>query len=77
MLADEAVSLPPAVVIDVGLADVGWVVVEANACWASGLCGCDPREVLRTIRRASVRTGELREDEKPWARSAHMCAKSG
>jgi hypothetical protein len=48
-------GLPPACVVDVGLIrGRGWAVVEANPCWASGLYGCDPREALHTVRRASV-----------------------
>src|SRR6185503_5672490 len=47
MLGDTEVDLPPAVVVDVGrMSGRGWGVVEANAAWASGLCGCDPARVL-------------------------------
>lgn len=68
LLNDERVELPPAVVVDVGSSSVGWVVVEANPCWASGICGCDPRDVLHVIRRASVRTSELGSVDERWAR---------
>jgi hypothetical protein len=47
LLGDQRVELPEALVVDVGkTADRGWCVVEANPCWASGLCGCDPRAAL-------------------------------
>ena len=42
-------KLPPAA-LDVGLiSGRGWAVVEANAAWASGLYGCDPRKILPVI----------------------------
>ncbi len=72
MLADPAVESPAAVVIDVGLMEEGWAVVEANACWASGLCGCDPREVLPVIRRASVPAAGATSDDRRWSRRAHL-----
>ncbi|MBX7194849.1 MAG: ATP-grasp domain-containing protein [Sandaracinaceae bacterium] len=47
LLGDAQVDLPEALVVDVGRTrDRGWCVVEANPCWASGLCGCDPRAAL-------------------------------
>ncbi len=72
VLADPAVRLPPAVVVDVGRAEgLGWVIVEANPCWASGLCGCDPRDLLPVMRRANVHTRALPETDKPWSRAGH------
>lgn len=72
LLADPAVRLPPAVGVDVGRAEgLGWVVVEANPCWASGLCGCDPRDLLPVMRRANVPTHALPESDKPWSRAGH------
>jgi hypothetical protein len=69
LLADPAVELPPAVVIDVGeIVGRGWAVVEANAAWASGLCGCDPEAALRVVRRASVPAAGLSEGDRPWLR---------
>jgi hypothetical protein len=53
VLRDPRVSLPAAVVVDVGLVrDRGWAVIECNAAWGSGIYGCDPVEVLRVLRRA-------------------------
>jgi hypothetical protein len=54
LLADSSVHLPAAVVLDVGRTrERGWLAVETNPAWASGLCGCDPRAVLPVLRRAS------------------------
>jgi hypothetical protein len=51
LLADPAVEVPPAVVIDVGAIEGrGWAVVEANPAWASGLCGAEPTAVLEVLR---------------------------
>jgi hypothetical protein len=66
LLADPAVAVPPAVVIDVGeIAGRGWAVVEANPAWASGLCGCDPAAVLDVLRGCVV-VGD--GDEARWLR---------
>jgi len=69
LAADRDVALPPAAVVDVGrLADGAWAVVEANACWASGICGCDPAAVLEVVRRASVGADRLTDADRPWVR---------
>ncbi len=42
-------------VLDVGIiAERGWAVVEANPAYGSGLYGCDPTLVLKTVSRAFV-----------------------
>src|SRR5205823_5643490 len=42
LLADPAVGVPPAFVLDVGRVEGrGWAVVEANPAFGSGLYGCD------------------------------------
>lgn len=47
-------SLPRAVVVDVGLiANRGWGVIEFNAAWGAGLNGCDPEKVLPAVVAAS------------------------
>jgi hypothetical protein len=75
LLSDPEVALPAAVVVDVGLIpDHGWVVVEANACWAAGICGCDPREVLPVIHRANVPESALSQVDRPWSRALHLDA---
>jgi hypothetical protein len=69
MLDDSEVELPPAVVVDVGrMAGRGWGVVEANAAWASGLCGCDPAGVLPVLRRVAVGCGGMAEADGRWVR---------
>lgn len=70
VLADPAAEVPPAVVIDVGrMTDRGWGVVEANPAWASGLCGCDPAEVLAVLRRAAVPVSRATDIDGRWARA--------
>jgi len=77
LLADPEVDLPAAVVVDVGrTSDRGWAVVEANACWAAGLCGCDPREVLPVLRRACVAESAATEGDRGWSRAAHLGARA-
>lgn len=69
LLADAAVKIPPATVIDVGhIADVGWAVIEANAAWGSGIYGCDAEAVLRVIERACVPCSKVTEDDRYWIR---------
>jgi hypothetical protein len=41
-------------VLDLGLTtDHGWIVIEANAAWGSGLNGCDPAAAARCIAMAT------------------------
>jgi hypothetical protein len=50
----NSMSLPRAVVIDVGFIDPGgWAVIEFNAAWGAGLNGCDCDKVLPAIVAAS------------------------
>lgn len=50
VLQHPVVDSPPAFVLDVGqIEERGWSVVEWNECWASGIYGCDPVAVLRTL----------------------------
>ena len=50
----HSVTLPAAVVVDVGLlADGTWAVIELNAAWGAGLNGCDAARVLPAIAAAS------------------------
>lgn len=54
LLNDPAISVPEAVVIDVGvISGKGWAVVEANAAFGSGIYGCDPAQVLQVLAQAS------------------------
>ncbi len=50
----QVVSLPRAIVVDVGfIAGRGWGIIEFNAAWGAGLNGCDPQRVLPAILAAS------------------------
>lgn len=41
---------PPAYTLDVGLdAQLGWLVIEGNPAWSSGIYGCDPQKVVRVL----------------------------
>lgn len=64
MLADPTVDIPPAVVVDVGLMERGWAVVEANPLWGSGIYDCDPAAVLPALLRATNAT----YDDDRWVR---------
>jgi hypothetical protein len=56
VLADSAVSIPGAIVIDVGIIrGRGWAVIESNAAFSSGIYGCDPEKVLRMLPHAGER----------------------
>jgi hypothetical protein len=67
VLSDGSVSLPPAVVIDVGIIEGrGWAVIEANAAWGSGIYGCDPAAVLRVVRRACLPRGQVPTSDGRW-----------
>lgn len=69
LLRDPEVELPAAVVVDAGrIRDRGWAVVEANAAWASGLCGVDPRAVLPVLRRAAVPRASVAATDRRWLR---------
>lgn len=49
------VSLPAAVVVDIGvIVGRGWAVVEANEAWAAGLYGCEASAILPVLARTSV-----------------------
>jgi hypothetical protein len=56
VLAATGAITPRAIVLDVGqIVGKGWVVVEANGAWGSGIYGCDPDVVLDVIRHATLR----------------------
>lgn len=53
LLADPAVTIPEACIIDGGLIQrKGWAVIESNAAWSSGIYGCDGTAVLPALLRA-------------------------
>jgi hypothetical protein len=67
VVSDNAVSLPAAVVVDVGIIEGrGWAVIEANAAWGSGIYGCDPAAVLRVVRRACLPLEGISTADRRW-----------
>jgi hypothetical protein len=67
LAADPTIQLPPSMVVDIGrIENRGWAVVEANAAWASGIYGCDPRRVLQCVARACVRSQDIGAEELAW-----------
>jgi hypothetical protein len=70
VLADSAVNLPPAAVVDVGcIAGRGWAVIEANPAWASGIYGCAARMVLPVLRAACRSANEVTSADRCWVRA--------
>lgn len=52
--AARRITLPVAVVLDIGLLTDGtWIVIELNSAWGAGLNGCNPMLVLPAISAAS------------------------
>jgi len=73
LLADPAVRLPAAVVVDVGhIAGRGWAVVEANAAWGSGIYGCDAVRILPVLARASRPFNAIPPEDKEWIRRQYV-----
>lgn len=80
LLADPEIEMPSAVVIDIGFnPEFGWVVVEANQAYASGLyvggfmCdsaspGCDPAAVLPVLERAAGLRSKVTPEDEKWLR---------
>jgi hypothetical protein len=67
LVADRAVSLPPAVVVDVGLIEErGWAVVEFNPVFCAGLLGADPAAVLPVLARACQPRVSLAGIDQRW-----------
>ncbi|MFB6812550.1 ATP-grasp domain-containing protein [Streptomyces sp. NPDC056387] len=61
-------SLPSAIVVDVGLSDGRWSVIEANAAWASGTYLCDPQRALDVVLRAAAPLGSFAERDRAFLR---------
>ena len=60
LLADQAVELPSAFVLDAGIiAGVGAAVVEANEASGSGIYGSDPVGVLKVLQGAILRADRV------------------
>ncbi len=67
ILHDEAVSLPPAVVLDVGTVSTGeWALIEPNPVSSSGIYGCDPRKVLPVLKRACIPEETILPADRRW-----------
>lgn len=67
VVSDHSVTLPPPIVLDVGIIEGrGWAVIEANAAWGSGIYGCDPAAVLRVVRRACLPRDQVSAVDRPW-----------
>ncbi|MDX3452903.1 ATP-grasp domain-containing protein [Streptomyces sp. ME02-8801-2C] len=66
----SSLDLPSAVVVDVGLLSEGleWVVVEANAAWASGHYACDPDAALDVVLHAARPEGEFGPADRAFLR---------
>ncbi|MEU6890412.1 ATP-grasp domain-containing protein [Streptomyces sp. NPDC046557] len=61
-------TLPSAIVVDVGLADGRWSVIEANAAWASGMYACDPQRALDVVLRAAAPVGSVAVRDREFLR---------
>jgi hypothetical protein len=59
LLDDSRIEIPAALVLDAGvIRNVGPAIVEANPASASGIYGCDPREVLEVLLAATIKVVE-------------------
>jgi ATP-grasp domain, R2K clade family 2 len=70
LLAAEAERLPSAIVVDIGLTDAGWAVIEANAAWASGGNGADPQLLLDVVLCAARPVSTIDDRDRPFLRPA-------
>ncbi|MFP3986226.1 ATP-grasp domain-containing protein [Streptomyces sp. E11-3] len=61
-------GLPSAVVVDIGLVDGAWAVVEANAAWGSGHYASDADAVLRVVERAARPVDSFGHTDVPFLR---------
>lgn len=61
-------TLPSAIVVDVGLADGRWSVIEANAAWAAGMYSCDPQRALDVVLRASAPVESVADRDREFLR---------
>lgn len=68
LLAAGGDTLPGAIVVDVGLVDGAWAVIEANAAWASGCYTADPGVVLDVILRAAGPTNAVTDHDRRFLR---------
>ncbi|MEU7136016.1 ATP-grasp domain-containing protein [Streptomyces sp. NPDC046261] len=69
LLAGCGHTLPTAIVVDVGVTDGRWAVIEANAAWASGLYTADPRRALDVILQATGPASAVTARNRPYLRT--------
>lgn len=69
LLAGHGHTLPTAIVVDVGMVDGRWAVIEANAAWASGIYTADPQRALDVILRATGRVDDVTSRDRPFLRT--------
>ncbi|MGQ5259874.1 ATP-grasp domain-containing protein [Micromonospora sp. ZYX-F-536] len=68
LLAGYGHTLPSAIVVDVGLINGKWGVIEANAAWASGAYVSDPDLVLDVVLRAAGPTASVSARDQQFIR---------
>lgn len=68
LLAGFGHTLPTAIVVDVGIIDGHWAVIEANFAWASGAYVADPDLVLDVVLRAAVPTASVGAHDRQFIR---------
>ncbi|ARF54046.1 ATP-grasp domain-containing protein [Streptomyces gilvosporeus] len=70
LLARCGDGLPSAIVVDIGLLDGNWAVIEANAAWASGRYTSDPDLALDVVLRSAGPAAHLAPRDRPFVRAA-------
>ncbi|MFK3985747.1 ATP-grasp domain-containing protein [Micromonospora sp. NPDC050397] len=68
LLAGFGQTLPSAIVLDVGLVDGGWAVIEPNAAWASGAYVSDRARVLDVVLRAAGPVTRVSDHDRRFVR---------
>ncbi|HEY3748370.1 MAG TPA: ATP-grasp domain-containing protein [Pseudonocardiaceae bacterium] len=63
-------TVPSAIVIDVGMLEGSWAVIEANAAWASGCYTTDPDVALDVVLRAARPISTLTAHDRQFTRPA-------
>lgn len=61
-------TLPTAIVVDVGVIDGRWAVIEPNAAWASGSYAADPDLVLDVVLRAAGPRSTVSDHDRQFIR---------
>ena len=74
LIAGYGHTLPSAIVVDVGLVEGYWAVIEANAAWASGAYVADPDLVLDVVLRAASPTASATARDRQFVRRPQRTA---